>query len=97
LSTKKRPANPDSTKVTVAECFQRHEKIDLALWGKDGRSGIVNDITLIKNKVEAILNREAEIKTKKRDWRLLGFAVLGSILAGLVMAGVNYILTHLPH
>jgi len=97
LSTKKRTDNPGSTKVTVAECFQRHEKIDLALWGKDGRSGIVNDITLIKNKVEAILNREAETKTRKRDWRLLGFAVLGSVVAGLVMAAVNFVLTHLPH
>jgi len=87
--------NPGSARVTAAECFQRHQKIDLALWGKDGRGGIVNDINDIKNKLTALLEREAETKTQKRDWRLLGFAVLGSVLAGIIMAVTNYVLTHL--
>jgi len=94
--SEERNDNPGSARpVTAAECFQRHEKIDLALWGKDGRGGIVKDIGDIKNKVEALLSREAETKTKGRDWRLLGFAILGSIITGVVLAGVNYVLTHL--
>jgi len=95
--SKERKVNPNATRrVTVAECFQRHEKIDLALWGKDGRGGIVKDIGDIKNKVEAILNRESETKTKGRDWRLLGFAILGSAITGLIITGINYLLTRLP-
>jgi len=95
--SEKRKDNPGTARpVTVAECLQRHQKIESALWGSDGLGGIVGDIRDIKNKLTAFLEREAETKTKKRDWRLLGFAVLGSILAGLTMAAVNYFLTHLP-
>jgi len=83
--------------VLQRQCDESMSPIRLALFGSDMRGGIVKDIGDIKNKLDALLSREAETKTKGRDWRLLGFAVLGSILAGLVMAGVNYILTHLPH
>lgn len=90
-------ANPGAGRnVTVSECFQRHEKIDLALWGKDGRGGIVKDIGDIKNSISFFLKKEAETKTKKRDWRLLGFAILGSTITGIIIAAVNYFLTHLP-
>jgi len=82
--------------VTAPECFQRHEKIDLALWGEDGRGGIVKDIGDIKNSISSFLKKEAEEKTKGRDWRLLGFAILGSVLAGFAMAALNYVLGHLP-
>ena len=87
--------NPGSARsVTVAECFQRHEKIDLALWGKDGRAGIVKDIGDIKNFISNLVQKESEAKTKGRDWRLLGFAVLGSIITGGIMAAVNYLFIH---
>ena len=88
-----------ASSVTVAECFQRHEKIDLALFGKDGMGGMVKIIGDIKSKVDALdkwrTDQETVTKTKGRDWRLLGFAVLGSVAAGLAMAAVNYFLTHL--
>jgi len=81
--------------VTLGECLQRHEKIDLALFGADGRGGMVKDIGDIKNKLTDLLNTQAEAKTKKRDWRLLGFVILGSTITGLIIAAVNYVLTHL--
>jgi len=89
------PARP----ITAAECFQRHEKIDRALWGADGLGGIVKDIGDIKNNISALLAREAEAKTeaktKGRDLRQFWFALLGSVTVGLVMAAVNYFLAHL--
>jgi len=95
--SKKRKDKPNATRrVTLGECLQRHEKIDLALFGPDGRGGIVKDIAEIKNKLADLLDRQGETKTKKRDWRLLGFAILGSTITGLIIAAVNYVLTHLP-
>jgi len=95
--SKERKHNSSATRrVTIAECLQRHEKIDLALWGSDGRGGIVKDIADIKNKLTDLLNRQSETKTKSRDWRLLGFAILGSTITGIIIAGINYVLTHLP-
>jgi len=94
--SEERKDNLNPRPVTVAECFERHKKIDLALWGKDGRGGIVKDIGDIKNKLTSFLEREAEAKTKGRDWRLLGFAILGSTITGIIIATVNYVLTHLP-
>jgi len=93
--SKEGKSNPNARRVTVGECLQRHGKIDLALWGPDGRGGMVKDIGDIKNTLNDFLNSQAETKTKGRDWRLLGFAILGSTVTGLVIAGVNYVLTHL--
>jgi len=95
--SKERKHNPSSARrVTLAECFQRHKKIDLALWGKDGRGGMVKDLGDIKNTLTDLVSAQAETKTKKRDWRLLGFTILASTITGLIIVGVNYVLTHLP-
>lgn len=94
--SKERKHNPNGARrVTVAECLQRHEKIDLALWGSDGRGGIVKDISDIKSKLTDLLERQDETKTKSRDWRLLGFAILGSTITGLIIVAANYVLTHI--
>jgi len=95
MSTKRKDNHSATRRVTLGECLQRHEKIDLALFGPDGRGGMVKDIADIKNKLADLLDRQGETKTKKRDWRLLGFAILGSTITGLIIAGVNYLLTHL--
>lgn len=82
--------------VLKSECDESMSQIRLALFGTDLRGGIVKDIGDIKNKLTVLLERDAETKTKKRDWRLLGFAVLGSVITGAIMVAINYLVTHLP-
>lgn len=45
--------------VTVEDCRERHanenarvDRLELALFGKDGRGGMVADVTVIKTKLE---------------------------------------------
>jgi len=91
--SKRRDKNPQY--VLKSDCKEIMGKIEAALWGANGRGGVVNDISDIKNKLTSLVEREAETKSKGRDWRLLGFAVLGSTITGAVLAAINYILTHL--
>lgn len=78
--------------VLKSDCKGIMGKIESALWGVDGRGGVVKDIGDIKNFISNFVQKESEAKTKGRDWRLLGFAVLGSIITGVIMVAVNYFL-----
>ena len=40
--------------VRVEDCHERHEKVELALFGKDGRGGIVADLADIKSKLSVV-------------------------------------------
>lgn len=81
--------NPGPTSIRVA-------KLELALFGANGRGGMVNQIQKMSNKITRIddwrkdqvkkqQEKEHEAKKKHRDWRGLFFSVLGSIIAGVVM------------
>lgn len=84
--------------VTKDDCNRVHAKIDLALFGADGRGGMVKDVTDIRNfmKDQNQLNKNdkaeqeeenAETKTKKHDYRSFLFAIVG----GVIVAAVNYL------
>ena len=88
--------------VLKNDCNRQHAKIDLALFGVDGREGMVKDITDIKNFMadQVCLNKEerntkqeekTEVKKRKRDYRSFVFAVLG----GAIVAFVQYFFSHL--
>lgn len=81
--------------VTVTACNLKHAKIDLALFGPDGRAGIVKDIADISSSLKSVEEwRKSEVeqeKTKKRDWR--GF--LYSVIGGIIVAGASWIISNL--
>lgn len=56
-------------------------KIEKALFGEDGRSGMVKDISDIKYHVE-------NGKQKGRDWKQLMITVGGGIIVALVTYGI---------
>lgn len=62
--------------VQVGDCRERHEKIELALWGKDGRGGMVKDIADVKMKLEVATG---VIRT-----------IVIPIVVPLVLAGIFY-------
>ena len=81
--------------VLKANCQNKHEKIDLALWGIDGRGGMVNDIGRMAVKVDSIIDHfnqeDAEKRKAKRDWRGFSYATIG----GSIVAIVSWLLTHI--
>ena len=88
-----------STFVTHAECAEvsgqiRNEisVVKKALVGADLRGGLVKDVADMKSDMETIKKFIDNQKTKGRDWRLLGFSILGSIVSGTVIAVLYYIL-----
>ena len=82
MSSKSKKENPH---VLIRDCRDRHYIIQKALFGEDGRGGMVADIAEIKSFVNGQ-------KTKGRDWRALGFAVLGSVVTGVILLGVKLFL-----
>lgn len=54
LSKRKKRDNPGPGYVRVEDCHERHERIELALFGKDGRGGMAKDITIIKSKLSLV-------------------------------------------
>lgn len=70
--------------MTVIACDKKHGKIDLALFGEDGRGGIVKDITDIKNFMD-------DSKTKSKESRALVFSIIGGAATGLLMIILQYL------
>lgn len=93
--------NPDNL-MTRAECRAISGKLELALFGKDGRGGMVKDIgdirsdqRIIKKSLKSIQkhreSQKVEEKEKKRDWRGLIYSVIG----GAIVAAISWILSSL--
>jgi len=96
----------DNPFVSAETCNQRHGKISLALFGQDGRGGMVKDVGDLKHIQREILKslkhvekqrqeektaKEKEQKEKKRDYR--GF--LYSLVGGLIVALASFALKFL--
>lgn len=79
--------------VRLEDCRRQHQKIDLALFGADGRGGLVKDIADIKGDVKRCSNyvekQEKEEQEEKRDYR--GF--MYSLVGGAIVAVFSYILS----
>lgn len=76
MSKKTRDDNPGSAlaaKVSMLE--QNTRKIELALWGQDGRHGMVKDITDIKGS----LRLWGQLKT-------FGLGIASTVVAALIIA-----------
>ena len=101
---RKRRKSDNSDFVTRAECSRisgeiRNElnTIKTALVGEDMRGGLLKDMRDMKSCVEGLKRDIGSVKDyidnqkrKGRDWRLLGFAILGSVISGVVIALLNY-------
>ena len=78
--------------VLRTECRDVHDKINGALWGWDGRGGIVKDIGDIKNFMETFREAHKDEKGEKQDrfraWRTLAYSIIG----GCVVAGFAYLI-----
>jgi len=76
--------------VTAQDCRERHVPVTLALFGKDGRGGIVDDVRIIKvgmqNVEKWIQNQENDKKQSRRDWKDVGL----KLLVGAILALVSY-------
>lgn len=85
------PTNPYMLKN---DCQNIHEKIDRALWGQDGRGGMVKDIGDIKNFMEQSGSAHKEEKQEKKEgvkaWKALVFSIIG----GAIVAAINYLCKH---
>lgn len=88
-SSRKDRHRDDSEFVLKEDCQKQHAKIDLALFGLDGRGGIVKDIAEIKafmkDESEERSETKAVHKEVKKEYRSLAFAIIG----GLVVAGLQ--------
>jgi len=101
---RKRRKSDDSDFVTRAECSRisgeiksELNTIKVALVGKDMRGGLLKDMRDMKSSIESLKHDIGSVKDyidnqkrKGRDWRLLGFAILGSVISGIVIALLNY-------
>ena len=69
--------------VRVEECRQRHAKIELALFGPDGRGGMVKDIGDIKN----TLNDQKQERELSRKWKA---TIYGTVITttGLIIVKI---------
>lgn len=80
--------------VRVADCREIHNKINLALWGLDGRGGMVKDIGDIKNFMEQSGSEHTEEKKEKKEgvkaWKAFAFSIIG----GAIVAAINYLCQH---
>lgn len=86
------PRKSDNPYITRDECSQisGHIRGELgvlkkALVGEDLRSGIFKDVGDMKNDIKEIKAYIDDEKTKGRDWRMLGFAILGSVVGGTIV------------
>ena len=94
------PGNPGKY-VTQRQCNVQFGKVDLALFGKDGRGGMVKDLSDIKHEVKDtaetvttfLKNHTAEEKEKGRDWRLLVFTIVGSVISSVAASYLIWFLT----
>jgi hypothetical protein len=85
--------------VTRVECTQvsgqiRSELAILkrAMVGEDLTGGIVKDMGELKNDVKAIKQYINTEENKGRDWRLLGFSILGSTVTGAIVIFIRFFL-----
>jgi len=81
MPKEKHSDNP-SKFVTVEDCKLTHRKIELALWGEDGRGGIVKDIGDIKGSTEK--------RWTGRDWAYLIVGVSG-VFGSMIAAYLAYL------
>ena len=81
--------------VRVADCRDRHIKIENALFGGDGRGGMVKDIGDIKHFMEQYGSEHKEEKLEKKESFSVRRAFFFSVLGAFVVAGVNYLVTRL--
>ncbi|MFQ6064227.1 MAG: hypothetical protein ACE5L6_02010 [Candidatus Bathyarchaeia archaeon] len=51
---------------------------------------IIDKLDVIDEKIDGI---KSERKEETRDWRALGFAVLGSVTSGIIVAAITTFLT----
>lgn len=85
--------------VTRSECAEISGRIrdelkvlKVALVGEDMRGGMSREISDIKAGLKEVRQYIDNQKTKGRDWRMLGLAILGSITSGAIMFILNHFL-----
>lgn len=86
------PKKSNDPYVTRNECSkisgQIREELKVlktVLVGDDMRGGMNKEISEIKNDLNHIKDYIKNEETKGRDWRMLGFAILGSVISGLII------------
>jgi len=87
LRMSKRKKDDPPLFVRIEDCREKHlkvDKIELALFGEDGRGGMVNDISKIKNYINGH-------KESGRGWKNLGFTIVG----GLTIFVISYVLSRI--
>ena len=77
--------------VRVADCRDAHNKINLALWGLDGRAGMVKDIADIKHFMEQSGSEHKDEKQEKKEGSKALKAFFYSVIGGAIVAAVNYL------
>ena len=76
--------------VRVADCRDKHTKVEMALFGLDGRGGIVKDIGDIKGFMEQYGKLHNEERKDRKEGHKALTALCYSIIGGAVVAGINY-------
>lgn len=66
--------------VTRMEFNRRFQKVDLALFGSDGRGGIVKDIGDIKGSIKVIEKSRKEEKQENRRFTGLIYSIIGGAI-----------------
>jgi len=84
--------------VLAEDCVKQHTRLELALFGKDGREGMVQDISDIKSFIREQTRRNEEDKQDQKDKRttLLRYK-LATVGFAFTLLGflANYVLSKL--
>jgi hypothetical protein len=93
MSRRKHKDNP-GTFVRLEDCREKHSKLDLALFGPDGRGGMVKDVGEVKNTLTNIQKTLSEKKLEEKEERhTLRNWFLG-LASGAIIALIGYVLGH---
>lgn len=80
---------PFSRFVSLQECNNRHGKIELALFGSNGRGGMVKDVASIKASLGTcqkwIEEKKKEESEQEKGYRGFLYSLITGVVVGLIM------------
>jgi hypothetical protein len=95
MSKKREKTDPPPLFVTQQDCTSRHAKIDLALFGADGRGGMVADIGQIKSYIATMQNQKQNEKKQEEKRVSARRIALYTFLSGAGIALLTWALSQI--
>jgi hypothetical protein len=95
MSRKREKPDPPPLFVTQQDCTSKHAKIDLALFGSDGRGGMVADISQIKTYIATMQNQKQDQKKQEEKRVSARRIAVYTFLSGAGIALLTWVLSQI--